>query len=157
MLPNLVTLNKSYCLETDTKLLSNSSLNNAFGNKGSYFKNVFRRELGIVSSFATLHISAKKTSFFRSISHIIKLSSKKKMGRPYARPIIALVKHKHIFWYFSKRDLPTYPVGQGSASFRDFSTSNRKTAISYFLTISLPLPAVGGFLNLTPKSFGGAL
>lgn len=80
---------------------------------------------------------------------IIGIGSKEQMLRSYTGRVIALVQHLYSFWDRTAMDFPRETMGSSGAMVVIIPDS----AVSVFIGVSCPRPALPGFVDLIPEPF----
>lgn len=110
--------------------------------KKSYFSYIFFFKLCFWIPFSYT------VSFFRHISHIVSVSTKKQMGRSNTKRDVAMMAYAHFFGNFPFMKNPRKTM-------RTHTISDRKTkrTISIIKFSSYPQPTSWSFFDITPKSY----
>ena len=92
----------------------------------------------------------RPTAFSNRIALILQISPEKQVIRPYARWIVALVKHLHAFW---DRAIVQFPRNSMRLCPSAWFVTNFDNAVTEGMLVSDPEPAAISLLDFLPKAF----
>lgn len=93
--------------------------------------------------------TSAKSSLVNTVTHVVGMSSEKKMFRIDARWIIAMMQYVQSIGYGAEVNHPRCSMGE---KVLDLSSALGDLAISGLVGVSRPIPATGFFVDVSPKA-----